>query len=283
MNLKKRYYNKLVQLYIRQNWLNSKEAEIDQLLKLCNNEGKENLVFKLLSDFSYLNNDNLSMLLNDIATYIINETGFVQKETQILAITQDDNADSGQKMLDQIKVPLFKLGWRSPELVNNFSKVAKRFNKGLNKIVIVDEFVGSGKTLRGKLNFLQGVLNGDYQVKFCFLAGIKTTIDQLRGEGVDIFCPLQLTKGISESFAGVELKKAEDNMLELELELAEKINDKQLFDYSFGYGGAEALYTMEGCNGNTPNSVFPIFWWLLDKKNNLRNTLLTRYEKGFEI
>ena len=70
-------------------------------------------------------------------------------------------------------------------------------------------------------------------------------------------------------------------MLDLELKLAQWINDKELYKYSFGYGNAEALYTMEGCSGNTPNSVFPVFWWLFDLKEKKRSTLLTRYETGF--
>ena len=66
----------------------------------------------------------------------------------------------------------------------------------------------------------------------------------------------------------------------MESKLAKIIQEKKLEDYSFGYGKAEALYSLE--NGNTPNSVFPVFWWLKDEKGNERKTILTRYEKGFE-
>lgn len=231
--------------------------------------------------FSYLDNETLNLLLNDVSDFIINESGFNENTTQLLSLTYDDEADSGQKILDNIKHPIFKKGWRQIKTVNMFGKSIPNYNKGKNEIIIIDEFIGSGKTLKSRINYLEKNIPGDFTLKCCFIAGIKNTIDDLIDDGIDIYCPLQLDKGISDYYEGDELTKVELLMLDLELKLAQLINQKELYNYSFGYGGAEALYTMEGCNGNTPNSVFPIFWWLKDKENNYRNTVLTRFEIGF--
>ena len=281
MRKTKEEYHKLTGLYIKQKWLIPKKDELKELINFCKDIESKDLIFSLLERFSYLDNDTLNLLLNELSDYIINTTGFTEETTQLLSLTYDDEADSGQKILDNIKHPIFKKGWRNIKTVNLFGKSIKNYNKGKTEIIIIDEFIGSGKTLRSRINYLNKNIPGEFKLKCCFIAGIKDSIDKLTAEGIDIFCPLQLDKGISEYYEGANLNQAEELMLNLELELAQFINEKDLFNYSFGYGGAEALYTMEGCNGNTPNSVFPIFWWLKDKKERERNTILTRFEIGF--
>jgi len=281
MSKKREDYQYVVNLYIKQKWLIEKKDELKELITFCEDRNSKELVFSLLDRFSYLDNETLKFLLNEISDFIINKSGFTEETTQLLSLTYDDNADSSQKVLDYLKHPIYKNGWRNTKTVNMFGKSISNFNKGKNEIIIVDEFIGSGITLRGRINYLKKNIGGDYKLKCCFIAGIKSTIDDLIEEGVDIFCPLQLDKGISDFYKGKDLRAAEDTMLNLELKLAQTINKKEIFDYSFGYGGAEALYTMEGCNGNTPNSVFPIFWWLKDINSKERSTILTRVEDGF--
>lgn len=281
MGHKKDEYHKLTSLYVKQKWLIPKKDELKELIEFCGDNDSKDLILSLLERFSYLENDTLGMLLNEIADYIIKESGFTEQTTQILSITWDDDADSGQKILDYIKHPIFKKGWRSIKTVNRFGRGIKNYNEGKTEIILIDEFIGSGKTLRGRIDYLKKNIKGSPSIKCCFVAGISESISKLESEGIEIFCPLHLDKGISDYYKGKELTKAEDLMLDLELKLAPWINLKELYDYSFGYGGAEALYTLEGCNGNTPNSVFPILWWLHDKGKNQRNTILTRSEIGF--
>lgn len=281
MRKTKEEFHLLTNLYVKQKWLIPKKQELKDLIDFCDDKESKNLVFSLLERFINLDNDTLNLLLNEVSDYIINKTGFTESSTQLLSLTYDDEADSGQKILDNIKHPIFKKGWRQIKTVNMFGKSIPNYNKGKTEIIIIDEFIGSGKTLRGRINYLKKNIPGEFKLKCCFIAGIRDTIDILIEEGIDIFCPLQLDKGISEHYEGDKLKDAENLMIDLELKLAQFINEKDLFNYSFGYGGAEALYTMEGCNGNTPNSVFPIFWWLKNKENIERNTILTRFEIGF--
>jgi len=274
------YYN-CINLFFKNRWLSSKEKELRELINFCDKKESKDLLFSLLGRFYYLDYENYNTILNGIADYIVNDSGFCEVNTQLLSLTWDEEADSSQRVLDSIKHPVYKRGWHSIKTVNVFGKAINAYSTGKTQILMIDEFIGSGKTLKNRLNYLRKNIQGKFEVKCCFVAGIKPVISELTEEGVDIFCPLQFDKGISDYFKGTELSTVEDLMLDLELKLAQKINEKELYNYSFGYGSAEALYTMEGCNGNTPNSTFPIFWWLQDKNGNLRNTLLTRFEIGF--
>ncbi len=278
---KREEYHKKTNLFIKQNWLINKKGKLEELIKFCAEKEKKELIFSLLERFNYLNIETLGLILNDISDYIINESGFNEETTQLLSLTYDDEADSSQKILDNIKNPLFEKGWRSLKTVNQFGKSRKNYTNGKTQIVIIDEFIGSGQTLRVRIDYLDKSLPDEYELICCFIAGIKETISDLEEEGIKLFCPLQLDKGITGFYKDEELKSAVTNMLKLEEKLAQKINENKLTNYSFGWGKAEALITMEGCLGNTPNSVFPIFWWLKDIEDNYRNTLLTRVEKGF--
>ena len=60
-------------------------------------------------------------------------------------------------------------------------------------------------------------------------------------------------------------------MWRLEAGLKEMIGRESL--PHFGWGAAEALF---GSPYNTPNSVFPIFWWPKTRDNSDRNTILRR-------
>jgi hypothetical protein len=279
-------YNKIeflnrLRLYFKQKWLMKKKDELNELISICDNDRRKILIYDLLQRFNYLDQGDLSIHLNNIADYIINKSCFEIDTTQLLSITNDDAADSGQKILDMIKIPLYKSGWRNPRTVNRFGRVVYHYEKGRKQIIIIDEFIGSGKTLRDRLNRLKTNITGDFEVRVCYIAGIESVIETLRKEGVEIYCSLPIKKGISEHFNGDALNEATEEMLILESKLSETISEKVLVNFSFGYGKAEALYTMEGCLGNTPNSVFPIFWWDKDNLNNHRNTLLTRVESGF--
>lgn len=281
MSYKKEDYHQIINLYGKQGWLIKKQDKLKHLMDFCETKEHKDLVISLLERFNYLTDETLGFLLNEIADYIINKSGFALETTQILSITYDDEADSSQKILDLIKMPLFEKGWRSIKTVNRYGACVKNFKEGKTQIIIIDEFIGSGKTLRGRIKQLKNDVNGEFELKCCFLAGVKDSIESLEKENIEIFCPLTMLKGISGFYKKPELQKMENLMLNLELKLATKINSKDLFDYSFGYGDAQALYTLDGCRGNTPNSVFPIFWWLKDSNQRERNTLLTRFESGF--
>jgi hypothetical protein len=282
MKQNKEEYKKLINLFMHQGWLVHKKEALNDLFALGEDTTSKNLIYSLLERFKYISNDSYNLLLNEITDYIINDSGFEKEKIQLLSLTYEDETDSSQKILYDITNHLYSKGWRSIKTVNMFGKGVKAYNKhGKTQIIAIDEFIGSGKTLRIRHDWISKNIVGEFKIVYVFVAGIEQTINELIKEGINIICPLQLKKGISEYYNGEELLIKQDIMLDLELKLAQKINDKELYTYSFGYGDAQALYSLEDNNGNTPNSVFPIFWWLKDKEERERNTLLSRRENGF--
>lgn len=282
MRQNKDEYKKLINLYMNQRWLVDKKDALNDLFALGDDQTSKNLIYSLLERFKYISNDSYCLLLNEITDYIINDSGFEKEKIQLLSLTYEDETDSSQKILYDVTNHLYAKGWRNIKTVNVFGKAIKAYNKlGKTQIIAIDEFIGSGKTLRVRHDWISKNIGGEFEIVYIFVAGIEQSISELLEEGINIICPLQLKKGISEYYNGEELIVKQDKMLDLELKLAQKINDKELYTYSFGYGDAQALYSLEENNGNTPNSVFPIFWWLKDKEEKERNTLLSRRENGF--
>lgn len=173
--------------------------------------------------------------------------------------------------------------WNSFQAVNRINKAIKYLSRGRNQIILVDEFIGTGKTLTSRIKQLKNDLSGEYDLKVCYLAGMDYAINKMKLElDIDIFCALKLKRGISDQYSPEIVANYKEKMIKLELELLQdRIKDKTIIEYSLGYGQAESLFTGEGYKCNTPSSVFPIFWWPLLKGNQKRVPLLTRYEKDF--
>ena len=279
--MKKEDFNKYYRLLPRQGWLYDKGDELNNLLMSCNNEAQKSLIFSLLEEFQYVNSEILPKYLDLMAEYIINETGYNIESTQIVGMTMDSNPDSSQWILQQLKPMLTKKGWNNVKITTNFHRGVSKLNKeGLNQLVLVDEFIGSGQSIEGRIKYLKEHAKSDYSIKACFIAGMELGIKKVSNDFSDFRCFLPLSRGISDRYEKDEQKEAIFNMKDLESYLLPKINDKEIVDYHLGFNQAEALYSSFG---NTPNSVFPSFWWPYDVKEKYRNPILTRNEEGFGI
>ena len=275
-------FAKVFGLYRKHSWLLDKELCVkDLLLREFDKSDEIELIIDLLNDFTYLTYAQYTKYLQDLSTNIV-RSGFKVDQTQIVAFTCDSEADSGQKILNDLKVNLQKMGWGKVETVNNINKAVQKCHEGKkNQIILVDEFIGSGRTVRNRVNLLNKRIVTNYELKIFVICGMDFAVTELENNNnkYTIYCALRLRRGIEERYSGEELTRMKEIMNRMESKLAQTINNENFEDYAFGFGRAEALYSMEECNGNTPNSVFPIFWWPKDVKNEKRSTLLTRFEK----
>ena len=256
-------------------------SALEELVAICDNDEKYSLIDELLSRFYYMDDDDYQHKIGKIADHIISMK-YEPRKTVIMAMAHDHETDGSQDVLNALQTALEIKGY------NGFStdtrmdqKVEKNhYNKGIRNYVIVDDFVGSGRTaLKRYQSFVGSLKKNDIHVSFCIVCGMKYGVDYCHHNRMPLFCPMQLEKGLSGYYKGFELSVKVLTMQELEMNLAKKIGELELPDYTMGWGKAESLFYREG--RNVPNNVFPIFWWKEYRDGRIRNVLFHRRQYGY--
>ena len=160
-----------------------------------------------------------------------------------------------------------------------FEDIEKLYKKGYRHFVVVDDFIGSGKTVNARYQYFLNRHLTDATMSFYFLAGMAKGISFCKNREIPVYCCKVMHKGIHGHYHKEELLKRIWSMRYFETHLGEESDTAQLKDYSFGYGQAEALYCRQF--GNIPNSVFPIFWWNKKKDGSKRQSVFTRVQDGY--
>lgn len=281
-SLKQREYNWILKLMRRQKAMLAKnDVQLLELYKFCDNEEQRNLLEELIVRFNCFDPDLYAAAIQDAVNYI-DELGFIENETALVAFCHDGSADSSQVVLDDMKVPMAIKGYSRIKTINRFDRIIHEYNKSCGKIkhfIAVDEFVGSGKTLSLRADEFNRLIPTGATINFVFLAGMREAIEVGKALGESVYVVYEMDKGITAYYDGEQLELKRSLMRSLEGKLAPRINKTDLTDYHFGYHGTEALYCRP--NKNVPNNVFPIFWWKEDKDGKPRKTVLIRVQNDY--
>lgn len=274
--LQKKFFDIIFPLTLRQPWLKEKHEEICQLLfDDCTNPAEQELVLDLLSRFTYLTDEKYQQALEDIAKRITLEIDCAPDNTMIVATTMNSDPDSAQAVLWRMKRLFQEHAWDKVLMVNRANKILAHFPNRKN-VIYVDEFVGSGQSMLGRIRTLKKELAGaghnDYSIRVRSVAASSVGKKILEDEGIDFYSNTIVPRGISDYYIEQQAEKIA-LMINVESVLSEEYNGKPM--PSLGYGKTESLYSYQ--NGNTPNNVFPIFWWPYYKNNSNRRTILARY------
>lgn len=125
-------------------------------------------------------------------------------------------------------------------------------------LILVDDFVGSGETALGAIDYVKEVIPemSDDKVVVLSIAALQKGIDELATHNIKVYTHIKLCRGISDYYIGEEKESALDIMHQIE---SGPIKVKRGF--TLGYKQSEGLISMERC----PNNTFPIYWM---KKND---------------
>lgn len=280
-------YNKediltLFRLYGAHDWIQTSERTeaLVEMLEMCETDQEKQLIPHSIENFLYLKALDFEHALDAIVAKIFDDWKLPVDKVQLVATAFDSDADSSQSVLWMLKR---RLARRIDCHVEKTNKAGDSIRKSIKfpYIVLIDEFIGTGQTFCKRIRNLRTEIGNYYatkcveqkfEIRGCVIAAMEDSIDCVREVADDLFAVHQLRKGISDHFTDHKLQLAVEAMLRLEGGLEHGVPNQSF--PSFGYGQAEALYGTEF--GNTPNSVFPIFWWPYLKGMKSRNTLLLR-------
>lgn len=273
--------NKTVErLAVGNSWIGQRPERIRRLRNLLTDAeligGAHGLDFvdKLIGRVTFLTSDDFDNLIYEMAEYI--DQTFALESTVICAATANHEKDSGQKVLYDLCSALGLFGHTKLRTVNRYDHVFRKSGVDITDVVLIDEFIGTGRSLLGRVTTMRNQFNsGKKSVpKFHGLA-VAGMSEGLRGIAHG-FETLGVCTSLLKGIQGMALRNHMTGeyalMALLEDHLCSTIDGKEL--PRLGDGACEALYSRS--LGNCPNSVFPIFWWSRDSSGRIRNPLFPR-------
>lgn len=282
--LPRHFFEKLVNLHDKQPWLQTRQEELFELFDLCESDDEQQFISDLLYRFFYLEETKFTRQVDALRDHIVDVWNLPPENTRIVSIRRSDYSDSSDFILYLLKSSFARLPasrtsphqWETINFVSGIGAGIKKLSDNSN-IVLVDEFVGSGTTMASQLGWMSTkIAETGVRANFFIasVAAMRAAEGKLHSLGAKVFVANWLARGISDHFTGADLERAVEMMQRLESELCSESANKSLKKYYFGFKRTEALYYRS--NGNTPNNVFPIFWWKYLKLRRPRQPLLTR-------
>lgn len=258
-------------------WLTDNSEGLYELWSHCDNNDEKELIEFLIHNFKYATASDLKNSGNSIANQIENVWQLKSDNTFLVATCDDRKPDGSQAFIQAIKNK-FSHSWRNNNFYNNLLEAANKLEDNV-EIILIDDFVGSGDTIKKKWKYLIKKLKErnieNYKIRVIAFAAMefaKAKIDHIK---LEFYSFIWLKKGISELITqDSKRKKAILTMTGLENKLGEDYKTLKLSNLRFGYKQSESLYSFEGYN--IPNNVFPIFWWPKLNDNNYCKTLFHR-------
>ena len=183
-------------------WLRHSVDPLIELWNTCDEKGQQELVKDLFGRFTFVDGYQLEYIAKDIYSKIV-DWGFAPPNTLISAVADKDEIDGSIAGLQFIKNKFpAEEGWKESYFVPSIVQVANRARKNDN-IVLFDDFLGSGKTVKNKVKYLKKVLQErkvePSSIKVVAYAGMEFGINDVMNEcGLEVYSPIVLKKGLTD-------------------------------------------------------------------------------------
>lgn len=258
-------------------WMREYLDQLTELWNICEVRDEQVFLKELIKRFvildGILERKAYAALVEQVGNW-----GLSYSTAWIVAAANATEIDGSTASLQKLKNKIEPIeSWHSRLLPN--IPVSPKFVASGQTVVLFDDFIGSGKKMIDKGNWLLRVLGKegitDINLIYLSVAGMSFGVERIIQEtGRDAFAAVSLRKGISDFVESDEAESHKSLMRRIESRLSEYYKNKKLVDYSLGFNESEALYCVE--NDNCPNNVFPVFWWAKLKNGAQFKTILNR-------
>lgn len=238
------------------------------LISECGGPQHVEAIRHVLHSLRYCTSNDILVAATAAADVITNQWKLLPANTLLVGVAEPNKTCGSQSYVRAIEVQL-PSAW-SPKINPNFVS-AFRLRNGEPNLIIVDDFVGTGKKLADRIERLRNnPKTSNYNIFVIAFAGMN---DGLTKVADIVHNQIEAYIILDKCFSSVQ-PIAEANQLRESM----KVLESHFFDkpgsYSLGFGQAEASFYLEGAN--IPNNAFPILWWEKYKNESERPTLFRR-------
>lgn len=275
----KNSFLKIYELLKDHYWIEDEYEAFIELWNLCDYEQQQELIISLLRKFTFLNSRDLTKYCKDISDQICDNWKISNKSTKIVALSDNKRPDGSQFIIQAIKNKFSsREKWTEDNFRNSLTSIGEASYQLRNNqtLILIDDFIGTGKTVERKVLWLKGKINekqkSGVKIFLISVACMEFALDKINKLDIVFYSPLILKKGITDFFKNEDIKLYFEHMINIESKLQPFFKGEPL--PSLGHGKSESLFAIEGIN--VPNNVFPVFWWPLLKGEIERNTIFKR-------
>jgi len=231
----------------------------------------------IFESVNFWSRDKFANAIYDFAEFFVGN--YSPTDTLICATAGDRSKDSSQDILYALVSSIGHFTKTPYKTCSRYDQSPKLFkeNKGLRKILLVDEFFGSGVSALGRARTTRKLLAPVVELEelsfFALVCHANGYSKIKSSENINNFYFFEI---IEKSIRSVD--KVYDRSVYYYLNflwcrmLSLTSNGHQLHD--LGYGDCEGIYYRE--DGNCPNNVLPILWWPEDFNGVWRKPIFPR-------
>jgi hypothetical protein len=259
------------ELCLANEWLSAERysSGLATLVSECSNEDELLAVRKVLHEVRYCTSNDVMNAAAEAAKAIVKSWELSAVNTLIVGMAESNKFCGSHAYLRAIENALPR-SWSS-NLYPNFD-TAFRHRNGRECLVLVDDFVGTGDKLVGKIDRLRkNPKTGNYRIFVVVFGGMGEGLTRIADlVDNDIHAYIALDKALSSVQPTAVADALKTGMISLE----SHIFSTSTSSYSLGYKQTEAAFFLEG--SNVPNNVFPVLWWEAYRDDSERSTLFHR-------